>query len=86
MKENEMDNPNIEKEKSLPSYHRGHLPPLSEDYPTFESCNDLLFFHKYNPFLDKISSLETLEDLLKVMIRKMDFIDVGWKINKTSWW
>lgn len=60
-----MDNPNIEKEKSLPSYHRGHLPPLSEDYPTFESCNDLLFFHKYNPFLDKISSLETLEDLLK---------------------
>ena len=65
MKENEIDNPNIDKEKKLPSYNQGHLPIWQEDYPTLENLNDLLFFHNYDPFLDKISSLETLEDLLK---------------------
>ncbi|HOU82449.1 MAG TPA: DUF444 family protein [Bacteroidales bacterium] len=65
MNESEIVNPNIDKEKKLPWFHRGHLFPLSENYPTIDKCNDLLFFHNFNPSQDRITSLETLEDLLK---------------------
>jgi len=44
MNKSEILNPNIDKEKKLPWFHRGHLFPLSENYPTIDKCNDLLFF------------------------------------------
>jgi len=65
MNKSEILNPNIDKEKKLPWFHRGHLFPLSENYPTIDKCNDFIIFHNFNPSQDRITSLETLEDLLK---------------------